>query len=85
MRPVGVAAMGDSHHRHDVLLVIDRVQRAVLPTPRASQLLHRRVELLAQPVRILGHRPGQVLEQCTGRRCGSRFIPRQAAAVKTTV
>jgi hypothetical protein len=77
--------MSDGHHRHDVLLVVHHVERPVLAAPGAAQLLQRRVELLAQPVRVLGHRARQVLEQGDGRRAGSRFIPRRSAAVNATV
>jgi hypothetical protein len=76
--------MSDGHHCHHVLLVVDHVQRPVLTPPRAPQLLQRRVELLAQPVRVPGHRPGQVLEQGDGRTGRKAVRPRRAAAVNTT-
>ena len=76
--------MSDGHHRHDPLLIVDHVQGPVLTPARAAQLFQRRIKLLAQPVRVLGYRPGRCSNSATAAAGGSRFIPRRAAAVNTT-
>ena len=59
--------MGYRKHRHDALLLVDPVQDPVVTAPRRPHLIKRPVQRLTQPVRVLGHGTGHVLED-RGRR-----------------
>jgi hypothetical protein len=61
--PVGVTAVGNRQDSDGVLPVVDGVQGAVVAAPGCPDIVKGCFQRFAQPVRITGHRTGQVLMQ----------------------